>query len=328
MSTQSLSRYGVGASEIAAIAGLNPHESPWGVWRRKVGDAPDKDATEQMEWGNRLEPAIRQAYADRTGAIISVPPTSMFSKDLPWARATPDGIVFKPEPTRLGLFQAKNVGVWVERAWSDAPPEYVQLQEHWEMFVTGDERADVGVLIGGNDFRIYTIHRDDKLIADLVDIAAAFWRRVEQKIAPPVDDSDACKQHFEKRLARGSNVELTASADMEHLFARWQSARRDAKALDKEIERIRNHVRAEIADAGASRLASTIGTAMLRGGGSSTKTTTTTDFEAIARLLGSTKCTPEEWAELVAANTNTVTTTKESAPTLYEPSNWAKDKIA
>lgn len=36
---QELSRHGIGASEIAAIAGLNPYASPWGVWPAKTGQS-------------------------------------------------------------------------------------------------------------------------------------------------------------------------------------------------------------------------------------------------------------------------------------------------
>src|SRR5689334_16414020 len=90
---QQLSSLGIGASEISAVVGMNPYASPWSIWLRKTGQAPDVEETEPMEWGNRLEPAIRQKYVDVTGHSVYVPPKSMFSEERPWARATPDGIV-------------------------------------------------------------------------------------------------------------------------------------------------------------------------------------------------------------------------------------------
>jgi predicted phage-related endonuclease len=52
------------------------------------------------------------------------------------------------------------------------------------MGITGATYCDVPVLIGGNDFRIYTVERDDLLIADLFYAGAEFWKRVQDGIAP------------------------------------------------------------------------------------------------------------------------------------------------
>jgi putative phage-type endonuclease len=315
--TQQLSTYGIGASEISAVAGLNPYASPWDVWLRKTGQAPDVESTGPIEWGHRLEPAIRQAYADKTGAALYVPGKSIFHPETPWARATPDGIVIKGS-TWERLVQIKNVGTWVEKAWKDAPPAYVQLQEQWEMYVSRLDRADVAVLIGGNDFRIYTIHRDDKMIADLVTIAAEFWTRVQNLTPPPIDASDACREHFEKRLHRAA-CELDADAELSAQIAEWQRLHAEHKRIANDIDRIKNVVRAAMADAGCSRITSPHGAPSLqrRGG------TASTDWRLIAELLGSTKCDPDEWQALVASNTNE----KPESLTLVPPKAWSKEAI-
>lgn len=323
---QQLSRRGIGASEIAAIAGLNPFESPWDVWLRKTGQAPEKDSTSPMEWGNRLEPAIRQKYVDDTGSMIWVPPESMFHGELDWARATPDGIVLssgvaKPERWQH-LLQCKNVGTWVEKSWTEAPPAYVQLQEQWELFVTGLQRADVAALIGGNEFRVYTVHRDQKLIDDLVDIAAAFWRLVETKTSPPIDDSDACRDHFTKRIKATEAAELVADDRNEKLLAEWRELHAGAKASEKRIKTIKNMVLADLAAAGASRLVSLSNGAARLQKGRSGATSTSTDWKLVAELLGSLQS--ERFAALVAENTKTITT-KDGAPVLYPPREWGKD---
>src|ERR1041385_7768547 len=123
--SQTLSRFGIGASEIASIASMNPYETPFDVWLRKTGPAPDKESTPPMEWGLRLEPAIRQKYVDETKYEAWVPRESMFRKDTAWARATPDGMLIKPMERSgrgamqdfadqwWGIVQCKNVGAWV-----------------------------------------------------------------------------------------------------------------------------------------------------------------------------------------------------------------------
>lgn len=329
-SAQNLSHHGIGASEIAAVASLNPFSSPWDVWLRATGQAANIEQTAPMEWGHRLEPAIRQKYADDTGLPVCVPPASMFHPETKWARATPDGIAGVGvkldqllDAKRHHLVQCKNVGVWVEKAWNDAPPAYVQLQEQWEMYVTGLARADIAVLIGGNEFRIYTIHRDDRAIADLLTIATDFWKKVEARTPPKVDDSDACREHFEKRFTR-SNVEVAADEQTEQLFAEWRALTMRQKLDKKRVETIRNLVREQLVEAGASHIVSGLGTASLSKPSATPDPVIETDWKHVASLLAA-KVTPAEFSELVQGATTT-TTPSPKAPTLYAPRNWAKDQ--
>jgi putative phage-type endonuclease len=266
---QELSRQGIGASEISTVCGMNPFQSPWDLWQTKIGEREPFEGNAMTDWGHRLEPVIRQAYVDQTGAVVYVPMESIFSKETPWARATPDGIVLSSpigDPSRdiwQHLLQIKNVGFWVGRDWEQAPPAYVQLQEQWELYVTGLQRADVAALVAGNDFRVFTIHRDDKVIRDLLAIATDFWRRVEQRIPPEIDNSEACKEHFEKRFAKANAVELVATSEIESLFEQWRTHAKTVKAASKEVERIRNVVRSHFAEAQADRIISSIGVAKL-----------------------------------------------------------------
>ena len=332
---QSLSRHGIGASEIAAITGLHPYASPWDVWLRKTGQAPDVEETEPMEWGIRLEPAIRQKYVDHTRSCVAVPLSSMFHAEHQWARATPDGIVVGEVDAKHGqymlapdkekwrhLLQCKNVGTWAARDWEAGPPVYVQLQEMWEMHVTGLTRADVAVLIGGNEFRVYTVHRDDKTITDLVTIAEDFWRKCESRTPPKIDDSEACQKHFEKRLKREA-IELVADEETEVLFAEWMTLKSRQKADDKREKTIRNLVREQMADAGATIIKSQLGDAKLTIPADPTSKSVV-NWKHVAELLGSTKCTPAEFAELVAGATATLTP-EPTAPVLYAPRNWSKE---
>ena len=316
---QSLSKHGIGASEIATVAGCNPFESEWGLWLRRTGQAPDIDPTPPIEWGHRLEPAIRQKYADSTGATLYVPPASLFHPETTWARATPDAIVLDDERWSH-LVQAKNVGYWVGKEWRDSPPEYVLLQEQWELYVTGLARADVAALIGGSDYRVYTVHRDDGFIADLVTIAEAFLRKVETRTSPAVDESDACRAHFARRLAKADNVELIADENIEALVAKWRRARAGQRAVERRVAKLRNEVSAHLADAQCDRLRSSQGTATIAR--TLVKTHRETNWRLVAEMLGATD--QPRFRELVEANTTTTTT--EASASLREPREWSKER--
>jgi putative phage-type endonuclease len=322
--TQTLSRHGIGASEISTIAGCNPYETEWGLYLRKTGQAPDIDPTPPIEWGHRLEPAIRQAYADKTGATMHVPSESLFSAEHNWARATPDAIVLagtEPLAPWDYLMQAKNVGYWPGKDWDEGPPVYVQLQELWEMYVTTLARADVAALIAGSDFRIYTVHRAEGMITDLVDIAAAFWRRVERREPPNIDGSEACRDHFTRRLAKVRPVELRADGDLEDVMCRWHDARADLKRAESLVERMRNTVLSSLDGARADRIVSSVGTAKLAR--TDEKTHKDTNWKYVAEMLAAATGARETFAELAKAATTT--TTKPATVCLKEPREWSKE---
>jgi putative phage-type endonuclease len=320
--TQTRSDIGLGASEIAAVAGLNPHASPWDVWLAKTGQARF-EGNELTEWGHRIEPAIRQKYADATGYIVEVPASSMFHSSRPWQRATPDGIVYTTDAFDLiegrtidRLFQAKNVGEWpARRLWEAGVPDYVQLQEQWEMDVTGAPVADVCALIGGNEFRRYAVHRDAKIAADLVEIGAEFMRRVERGMPPDVDHSDACKDHLVARMNKARAVEFRADAETESFILEWQRLHVEAKEIERKLDAARNAVRRVFAEAQCERVTWSGGVLRIQ----APRTATTVDYETIARLVASAKgMTAEEFRALVAEHSDT----KTIGAVLAAPANW------
>lgn len=320
---QDRSDVGIGASEIATIVGENPFESPWSLWMRKTGRAPDKEETPPMRWGKLLESAIRAEYVERNGVTVHVPPGSLYHADYPWARATPDGVVLTPRDSWLNgapnwsyLVQIKNVGAWVHKAWQDEPPAYVVLQEQWELWVTGLQRADIAVLIGGNDYREYTVWRDDKMIADLVALASDFWRRIVEDREPPVDDSDACAEALVKR-ATGGGVLVPRSEEVDRLVEKFRLQRLTAKQLAKDIDLTKNRLRKLMADAQADGIETE--SFPLRWG--HTAGHDVTNWEAIAMACGA-PARPD-FKALLAEHTKTTAPTR----SILAPSDWdRKDK--
>ena len=71
-------RAALGGSEIAAVLGLSPFESKFALWHRKAGLTEPIDDSPEMEWGRRLEAAIRDKWLDdhRPGAGQDQPPAA------------------------------------------------------------------------------------------------------------------------------------------------------------------------------------------------------------------------------------------------------------
>ena len=55
------------------------------------------------------------------------------------------------------------------------------------MYVAEADRCDFAVLVGGNDFRMYEVHRNDLLLTGMLAGLDSFWQRVCDRTPPQFD---------------------------------------------------------------------------------------------------------------------------------------------
>ena len=192
-------KQGIGSSDAAAAVGLNPYKSQLELWLEKTGrdenlpkvDPHDEDSP--MYWGNILEPIVAAHYTKRTGnrvrrinAVLQHPDPA-----LPWMLANIDREVTGAPDVQI--LECKTAGINGARLWRDGVPEYVQLQVHHQLAVTGKQAADVAVLLGGQHLEIHRIERNESLIARLIELERQFWQYVETDTPPPADGSDSAE---------------------------------------------------------------------------------------------------------------------------------------
>jgi len=190
-------KQGIGSSDAATACGLNPYQSPLELWLIKTGrdgglpKADPHDEESPMYWGTILEPIVAAHYTKRTGnrvrrinAVLQHPDPS-----LPWMLANVDREVTGAPDVQI--LECKTAGINGARLWKDGVPEYVQLQVHHQLAVTGKQAADVAVLLGGQHLEIQRIERDESLITRLIELERQFWHFVETDTPPPADGSDS-----------------------------------------------------------------------------------------------------------------------------------------
>lgn len=209
-------RSGIGASEVAAVLGISPYESPFSLWWRKFMGW-DIEATPEMRTGTYLEPTIADWYAQyhaapaelvvRTGGLYAHP-------DRAWQLATPDRLLhawghcgsiaelhddlecLKCIAKGLNLFAVLECK-WVAYSWDgwgaeggpDIPVHY-RAQVQWQMDVMGVGSAAVCAL-GPGGFRVYNLLRDDKDITVMREAGQRFMTSLLEGEPPNVDDHTA-----------------------------------------------------------------------------------------------------------------------------------------
>jgi len=171
---------GVGSSDIAILAGLLTKygkDTEW-LFGYKTGQIPEEPPTEQMQWGVTLEPIIRVKIGFMDGWEVAPDEATHHLIGREWAYCHPDGTI-SHHPTRSGrgVLEIKN-----SRFYSEAkgPTDYHLTQLHWQIGIT---RADYGVLAvleAGQKLHIIEVEPDVEIFERLVDMARAFWDRVEE----------------------------------------------------------------------------------------------------------------------------------------------------
>jgi putative phage-type endonuclease len=181
---------GIGASECAAALGISPYATPWELYQRKTGALPPIEPNDAMEIGLLMEPVVASLYERRTGRGIGERQVSLASRVRPWLRATLDGIADDGRPVEFKAVGARMAREWGEPGTDEAPPHYL-CQVHQQLIVSGAEVADLAVLIGGQDFRVYTIERDPEFEGMILPRLQEFWGRIERGDPPPPSPLDA-----------------------------------------------------------------------------------------------------------------------------------------
>ena len=197
---------GIGGSDIAAVLGLSKWKTPLQIYREKRGEIPGAPDNDAMRWGRYLEPVVRQAYADETGREVRVPTDMLRHPKHPFMVANLDG--FTDDERIFEAKTARSSDGWGEPGSDQIPQPYLLQVQHY-MEVTGYRVADVAVLIGGSDFRLYEVPADSELQGLLVDACRDFWKCVQSAEPPePVSYADVIA-----RWGRSSRADLVMADD-------------------------------------------------------------------------------------------------------------------
>ena len=142
---------GIGSSDIATIVGLNPYETPYSLWRRKLGLDPVKEETLPMKLGHLLEDSVATLYSDETGAAIdpdSVGDFLCIDIDAPYLRVSPDRFATRTDGTRE-IVECKTTQMTVD---PDNLPTWWFAQIQYLMGVSGIHDCTLAWLTAGRDF--------------------------------------------------------------------------------------------------------------------------------------------------------------------------------
>ncbi|MDO2949066.1 YqaJ viral recombinase family protein [Aeromonas simiae] len=240
-----LRQQGIGSSDAAVAVGLSPYKSPLSLWLEKTGRKQPEDLSskEAVTWGTILEPVLATVYAQRTGRKVRRVNAVLQHPEHPHLLANLDREVIGL-PEGPGILEIKTASYHSGPQWEESVPVAYQCQVLHQLAVTGHAWADVAVLIGGQDFRIYRIERDDNKIADLLAREADFWRCVEQDIQPEPDGSADAASALQWLYPQddGQSVDFTGSPDLNRLFCELLNVRHTLEEIESQEANLRQQL--------------------------------------------------------------------------------------
>ena len=177
----------INGSEIAAVMGISPFDSPFSLWHRKAGLISDTETTDVMYWGTQLEPVIRAEWNKRHPDLAVAETGQWAHRDRDWQGGSPDGL---GDGRLWEAKTARNSDDWGDEG-TDEVPVYYRAQTLWYLDVFGFEVCDLSVLIAGSEYREYQIRYDPAEAEVMRDAARAFLDTLERDIRPPLDGHDA-----------------------------------------------------------------------------------------------------------------------------------------
>ncbi|MEG6624173.1 endonuclease, partial [Pseudomonas aeruginosa] len=115
---------------------------------------------------------------------------------------------------------------------TDAIPVHYTAQAMHGLMVTGRQVCIFGVLIGGDDFRVYRVERDDETIAAIREKEIEFWGRIQRLDPPEATAVSDILRLFE----RDAGTSIEADGKVVEVFNRLRELKAKAKGLEYEIE--------------------------------------------------------------------------------------------
>ena len=161
---------GIGASEVSAIVGLNPWETPFSLWLKKTKQVPPTEENDAMRRGHYLEDAVVQWWMHETGEQVikaSAADIIYVHPEHPYMRVTPDRIV----KGRKKILEVKSTAI----SMGDTIPDYYLCQVMYQMYVTGIHEAELIYIQGGLTFGRFIVEYDEKFAEFLAGEVTRFW---------------------------------------------------------------------------------------------------------------------------------------------------------
>jgi putative phage-type endonuclease len=229
----------LGGSDLGAICGLNPYRTALDVYLDKTSDDISEETNAAMRWGNLLEDVVAKEYAEVTGQTIEIEPNTIYHPSMKFLGANIDRWVGDKEY----VLECKTAGFTRGKEWgeegTDQIPESYLVQVAYYAAICAVPKVDIAVLIGGQDFRIYTYERTKDLEDKLIKIACNFWHNHIEKRIPPKCVSTRDTFNL---FPQSNYQEIVAESNIIEKLQELKGAKEEESRIQSTIEKLKTDI--------------------------------------------------------------------------------------
>lgn len=236
----------LGASDAAAILGVNPWSSALDVYADHI--VPENGATpsEPAYWGLKKQPMLLEEFTRRTGRPCEMWEELIVSKERPWQSCTMDGVQNGRTPFYGGVEVKCTRLAW---KWADGIPEYVNAQIQHQFSVTGFEVISVVVFFNGDEYYQKDVPRDDDYIAKLNKVESEFMDRLAKFEPPDPDSSEASRRAIGRLYPEDNGERVVLDPKYMEVDTRLIGLKQEYKDIGTDIRGCENDLKAALGDA-------------------------------------------------------------------------------
>lgn len=179
----------VTASEVGALLGEHPYQSPGTIFDRLTGASIEREPTLAMRFGSEAEPILKGFARDRLGVNIRMNSRTYVHPRVRLC-ATPDGTIVDDGGAVVMVNGWQNaliefkLSFGAHRFAGKALPPDIEWQVRAQMACTHRNRVVVYVFANGQE-KVYVVERERNREGRLTRAVDAFWRdHMEPRIRP------------------------------------------------------------------------------------------------------------------------------------------------
>lgn len=227
-------RVTINGSEIAAVLGISPYESPFSLWHRKNGNLGDVEQTPEMYWGTALEGVICEEFARRHPDLLTLDGGGLWRHpDRTWQGGSPDGRLFTRDnmldrPDALLEAKTDRYGDRWGDEGTDQFPVHYRAQGLWYLDVFGLKVCHFAVLIAGSEYREYRLEHSEAEVAPMRSAAREFLDTLAGD-PPPLDGSEATYEAVKELHPDIDGHEVDLDPDVAMPYLRALAVHKDAE---------------------------------------------------------------------------------------------------
>lgn len=253
-------RHYIGGSDVGAILGYSKWKTALDVYFEKVEGIRQEINNNFIDWGNRLEPLMRDTFSKITGLETSEIVNTKYHKDYPFIAANIDGLI-KINDSENAILEVKTVSQFARKQWGkpkcdlNLPPEntflstngfgeddgYIPMNYLCQVIlycaVYELNKAYFAVYFGNDlPLQIYQYNRDLELEDKVIEKLKYFWCEHVEKEIPPAPTSKG--ELLDAYPRANENSFIVIENNLEDDYYRLKKLKKQEKETKKNIEQL------------------------------------------------------------------------------------------